>query len=88
MPENKYEDQLKKTYQNIVEQLKSVLPKDILDSKDFKDYSAKASNIEPTAEQQIFKELQVKRAEIERQKKEKSDRDSRKDKEQGKGRGD
>ena len=60
----------------------------ILDSKDFKDYSAKASNIEPTAEQQIFKELQVKRAEIERQKKEKSDRDSRKDKEQGKGRGD
>lgn len=88
MPENKYEDQLKKTYQNIVEQLKSVLPKDILDSKDFKDYSAKASNIESTAEQQIFKELQVKRAEIERQKKEKSDRDSRKDKEQGKGRGD
>lgn len=88
MPANQYEESLKKTYQNIVDQLQKALPKDILDSKEFKDYSTKAVNIELTAEQQIFKELQLKRAEIERQKKDKADRDAKHDLSADKGRGD
>lgn len=85
LPNNIYEEKLKKTYESIVEQLKEILPKDTLNSSEFKEYSAKSINIEPTAEQQIFKELQVKRAENERQKKEKSERNLKKDIEQGRG---
>lgn len=82
MPVNSYEDQLKKTYQNIVDQLQKSLPKDILDSSEFKNFVVKANDIEPTAEQRIFKELQVKR-EADRQRKEKSDREVKKDNDRG-----
>lgn len=58
MPVNVYANEVTNTHRNIVANLEKVLPKDIIQSIEFKEYKAKSESIEPTAEQRLYMEIQ------------------------------
>lgn len=57
-PINKYADKVLKTHQEIVSKLEKIIPKDIANSSEWQEFKAQAKQVEPTAEQSLYVEIQ------------------------------
>lgn len=70
-PQNKYADGVLKTHQNIVNKLEKIIPQDVANSAEWKEFKAHAKQIEPTAEQTLYVEIQKQLQQQQEQQKEK-----------------